>query len=464
MARRLKRLDLFRPRRGAAPWSEDGTIVFHSSGLGGLFRIRETGGEVQALGGRVSWLDLLPGSKSVLASRSGERLIVSVDLETGEEKVLFPGMTPRYAGGQVVYWREDALWAVPFDLEKLEPSAPARVVAQGVVGSTNNFAHFAVSDDLLIYQPILFAETGELPIWVDREGNQEALPGMEVGRYGWPRASPDGLKVALMRNLQGNKDIWVLDLASGASSRLTIDPALDSGPVWTSDGERIVFRSERDGPMNLYMRRADGTDEVERLTTSPNNQRAYGWTSDGSLLFTEDGDIWSLPMEPGAAAVPLLSEAYHETQPAISPNGQFLAYQSEELGYPEIFVRPFPQMRGGWLVSNLDVAPFSGITNSDRRDGRAPVWSRDGNEIYYQSGYSLVRVPVNTEGAFTYGTPEILLEELDLETSNGPNYDATRDGRILMTAFRVEFGEAPPRDELVVVQNWMATLQGQPPR
>ena len=201
---------------------------------------------------------------------------------------------------------------------------------------------------------------------------------MEPGDYRWPRISPDGQKIALVRRDQGNEDIWVVDLESGVSTRLTFDPTSDYGPVWTPDGERVVFYSRRDGPSNLYWRRADGTDQVERLTDRPADQRAYGWAPDGSLLFTQEGDIWSMGVEPRSDPVPLMQEAYVESEPTLSADGNFIAVHSEELGYPEIFVRPFPDLRGKWLVSTLDVATISNITNADLRDGRSPVWSRRG--------------------------------------------------------------------------------------
>ena len=223
----------------------------------------------------------------------------------------------------------------------------------------------------------------------------------------------------------------------------------------------MAFQSERDGARNLYWRRADGTDEVERLTSSPADQRAYGWTPDGSLLFTEDGDIWSLAVEPGAVPVPLMQEAYVESEPALSPGGRFISVQSEELGYPEIFVRSFPDLMGKWLVSTLDIAPMSGLTNADLRDGRSALWSRDGEEIYYLSGNAIVRVPVSTEGTFTHGTPEVLFERRGRGSVEGPHYDVSRSGERFLMIERLPAREA--RNELIVVQNWRDLLGSQAP-
>ena len=406
----------------SAGWGEDGTIVFNSIGLGGLSRISETGGESEPIAreaGSIRWLDLLPGGQVVIgkttASLGGS--VVAVSLGTGEETVLVTGPvgSARYvATGHLVYWREGALWVVPFDVERLEITAQPTLVAQGVGAGTNGFAWFAVSENILIYEAGgLAGITTGFPVWVDREGNQELLA-VDPGLYAWPRISPDGTKVALVR-LQDNYDIWIHDLTTGVSTQLTFDPGRDYSPIWTPDGEHVVFRSSRDGPFNLYRRRADGTDEVERLTTSPTNQRPSGFTPDGSLLFAQvdsstGSDLWSMSMEPGAAPVPLMQEAFSETQLSISPAGGFVAYESSELGYPEIFVRSFPDLGGRRMLSTLDIGPMSGIANSDPREARSPVWSRDGSEIFYRSGSAVLRVPVGSEDTFTPGAPEVVFE------------------------------------------------------
>ena len=205
------------PTARSGGWSADGTIVFSSSGLGGLSRIAETGGDIHAVAGNtggVYWLDLLPGAEAVVGGQR-EGQIVVVHLETGEDEVLFPGTTPRYVSGHLVYWREDALWAVPFDLERLEATGPAALVVQGVLGGRNGYAHFDITENLLVYRRAGSAGGGNLPVWVDRQGNREALA-MEPSQYAWPRISPNGQRVALVRVDQGNADIWVLELESGA--------------------------------------------------------------------------------------------------------------------------------------------------------------------------------------------------------------------------------------------------------
>jgi serine/threonine-protein kinase len=457
------------PAARSAGWAEDGTIVLYSSGFNGVLRVRETGGEIAPIestaGLPLRWLDLLPGGEVVLGSitHSGERQVVVVPLETGEPKILFPGATPRYVTtGHIVYWRQGALWVVPFDAERLEVAGRPTLILQGVGAGTNGLAHFAVSESLLVYRAGgLLGTSSGFPVWVDRQGNEEPL-GIDPGLYAWPRISPDGTKVALVR-LQGNDDIWIYDLTSGVFSQLTFNPAADGSPIWTPDGERVVFRSSRDGPFNLYSRRADGSDEAERLTTNSANQRAYGWTQDGStLLFGQldrgtESDLWSVSIEPGSTPVPLMREVFTETHPAISPDGRWIAYLSYELGYAEIFVHSFPDLGGKWLISTVDIGLDASVANADPREGRSPVWSPDGKELFYMSGPALLSVPVSTEGTFTPEAPEVLFEGFWI-TSPGPQYDVSPDGqRFLM----IKWGDAETSataNELIVVENWFEDL------
>ena len=395
-----------------------------------------------------------------------KQLPVDEAVRIAEPEILFPGTTPRYvAPGYVVYWREGALWLVPFDLEELQVIGPPTLVAQDVRVGTNGFAYFAVRENILIYQAGGLAGVGSGdPVWVDREGNQEMLA-VDPGLYAWPRISPNGTKVVLAR-LQDNWDVWIHDLTTGVSTQLTFDPGRDYSPIWTPDGEYVVFHSSRDGPFNIYRRRADGTDEVERLTTSPADQRPHGFTPDGStLLFAQvdsatGSDLWSISMEGGSTAVPLMREGFSETQPSISPNGRFIAYESSELGYPEIFVRSFPDPGGRRMISTLDIGPMSGITNSDPREARSPLWSLDGTELFYRSGNAVVRVPLGTERTFAAGTPEVLFEGPWVNPSQGRLYDVSSEGqRFLMIRFGGAGDDAATPNELVVVQNWFEELR-----
>ena len=455
-------------------WGEDGTIVYHSTGLGGLVRLA-AGGEVELIESSapsLAWIDLLPGGEAVLGTTfTTEDIITLIRLDSGEIERLFPGTMARYVAGAIVYWRDDSLWAVPFDVERLRVTGEPTLVVQGVRSASNGVARFVVSEDVLAYQAGRL--TGNsffgMPVWVDRDGNETPLA-IDPGLYNWPRISPDGTKVAFTR-LQENEDVVVYDLGTGVLTPITVDPARDATPIWTPDGERIVFRSTRNGASNLYSRRADGGDAVVPLTESSADQRPIEVTLDGSTLLFEEVDyeagegaaydVWSLPLDPdpGAAPVLLMGEAYAEGHPAVSPDGRFIAYQSSAPGYPEIFVSSYPDLVRGRMVSTLDIGRQISATNADAREARAPVWSRDGTELFYQSGTAVVSIPMTTEGTPSGVPQEAFRGGAWPFVGEGRHYDVHPDGRFLRIRLVAAADSDAPANELIVVQNWMELVR-----
>ena len=245
--------------------------------------------------------------------------------------------------------------------------------------------------------------------------------------------------------------MWIHDLERGTDTKLTFDPAQDQTPIWTPDGERVVFRSNREGAPNLYWREADGTRPVERLTTSPNPQRPYGWTNDGQLVFLEtnpetSSDLWLLSLEGERTPEPLIETPHRDSQPAVSPDGRWIAYFSDETGQREIYVQPFPSLDGRWQISG------SG--------GHGPLWSLDGRELFYPNllAGQMLTVPITTEGGFAPGNPEVLFQDPNfvLEDAGG-SYDVASDGRFLMLREGETSGEST-RDEIIIVENWHQEL------
>jgi Tol biopolymer transport system component len=203
----------------------------------------------------------------------------------------------------------------------------------------------------------------------------------------------------------GNNDIWIWDLVRKTLSRLTFDEASDICPLWTTDGKRIAFASNRDGVHKVYWKPADGTGKDELLGSVPGRGVVpAAWSSDGkTLVLLERGAITEtsgtaigvLPMEGDRKYRPLLKEKYNEVQPQISPNGRWMAYTSDESGQAQIYVRPFPEVDSGrWQLTT------SG--------GDSPLWSRDGRELFYHSGDAIMAVSVKTEPTFSLETPKIL--------------------------------------------------------
>jgi serine/threonine-protein kinase len=295
-------------------------------------------------------------------------------------------------------------------------------------------------------------------VWVDRQGREEPMAMPPPRAYGIPRISPDGTQVAVdIRD--GENDIWIWDLARQTLRRLTIDPSLDQYPVWTPDGRRVVFASNRAGIPNLFWQPADGTGTVERLTTGPNQQLPHSFTPDGkSLILREttpgtNTDLNLLRLANRARTEPLVHTTSGEQNGEISPDGRWLAYQSNESGRNEIYVRPFPNVEGGhWQVSS--------------GGGTRPGWAPNGGELFFQDTTgALTSVLVQTGTTFNLGNPKRVFETRPLVAAvTGRTYDISRDGqRFLMIKDNTGVEQSSTPASLVVVINWVEELKARLP-
>ena len=476
-------------RLWGASWGADEWIVFGNRS--GIFRVSAAGGARELLigvdrdkGEEAYGPQILPGGDAILFTlRTGrdwdDAQIVVQSLETGERKILINGgRDARYVRtGHLVYARGESLFAVPFDPGQLEVTGGQVPIVEGVkavvntvTGGTAPPAHFSFSDlGSLVYVPDtvrgtyqanlldrLYGSTGSRTlVWVDREGREEFLAA-EPGVYFDPRISPDGSRVALTVVDADNWDVWIYDLGRQMANRLTFDPAVEQRPAWTPDSRRVVFGSDRGGKAsNLFWKAADGTGEAERLTTSPYDQRPHFWLDDKRLLFEEPGretrqDLHLLLMGDETTSRPLLNTQFTEDRPAISSDGRWIAYRSNESGQSEIYVRPFPNVEEGkWLIS--------------RDGGISPVWGPNGRELFYRSLKEEVMmiVRIETEPVFTYSTPEVLFKGSYFRSRNR-NYDISPDGQrflMLKEVGQTEEGSAPTQDELIIVLNWFEELK-----
>ena len=370
-----------------AGWGPDGTIVLHSSLAEGLWRIRDTGGELERIPNteafrELLWLDVLPNGQAVLTQTlTVPWQVVAISLETGEPKVLFPGSSPRYVStGHVIFWLEDALWAVPFDPERLTTIGQLeRIVEKVGAESGTGRADFAVGGNLLFYDEREGYQE-PVPLWLDRGALEQLLDPALAGFIGPMAISPNGRLIAFEYSPTGprQEDIWIYDLEQETLSRLTFGGSRNINPFWAPDGTEVGFSSDRTGFMALYARAADLSGDARLVLADPGDGLYEGsWTPEGRRLLYRRGtsstsgsyDLWYTATDPDSTPVVILDTPEIEANLSLSPDGRWLAYVSEESGQREVYVRPFPGPGGRSPVS----------TNG----GHNPVWAHNGREIFY---------------------------------------------------------------------------------
>jgi serine/threonine protein kinase len=446
-------------------WGHDDNILFAPHPGSGLARVSANGGTPKLITTRDStrgelghyYPKVLPGGKAVLFTIGeeggwNETNIAVLSLETNEWRTLIErGTNPHYLfTGHLVYARAGALLAVPFDLEQLQVTGSPVRILEGIM--TMRGAEFSLSEEgSLVYLP----GTGAFPVrtlvWVDRQGQSFALP-LQARTYRFPRLSPDGLRLAtsITGQQKGNVDVWVSELARHTSTRLTFNPNIDVYPIWTPDGKQVTYASS--SPYHapeLSCRPADGTGVKELLSKMDNAQFPTCWSPDGRiLLFTNEHpdtkfDIWLLPMENERKPQPLVKTKFNETGAVFSPDGRWIAYQSDESGRYEIYVRPFP-----------GPGPKQPIS---AEGGKEPAWGPDGRELFYRNGDKMMVVDVRTHPEFTAAKPKLLFEGKYLTDRIGTNYDIAPDGRRFLM-IRSDQETAPT--QLRIVLNWSEELKG----
>ena len=446
---------------GGVDWNTDGTIVFAQLGVG-IMSVSAIGGTPELLVKQDDSVlvgpQILPDGKTLLftiLSNDGYQIAVQ-SLETGERKILAGGDGAYYLRtGHITYMVRNSLFAVPFDLTSLKTTGnPIPLDVDIFRMSISSPAQHAFSDTgTLVYLPEVTeaSESKRALVWINREGSEEALGG-GPDDYGEVNISPDGTRLALTITKDGNQDIWIRDLFRGTMRRYTFDKSLESAPRWTPDGHRIIFCSDRSGFDSIYWKATDDTGKEELLFSVPNK---WIWprslSKDGNiLLYVEAGGgsgnnigMLSLTDENPSGKL-LLQENYNDDYPQISPNGHWLAYQSDVSGRNEIYVRAFPNVDGGgkWQISN------SG--------GNLPKWSPDGRELFFFSPPDRVMVAsVEMEPTFTHGVPRLLF------TGHFSDGDISPDGKkflMVKTSDATSSRVVSPR-QIIVVQNWFEELK-----
>ena len=301
---------------------------------------------------------------------------------------------------------------------------------------------------MLIYVPAEFESPRSEFVWVDRSGAVSSLD-VPAGPYDRPRLSPDGTKLAFdAGDTPEQEDVWILDLGRGTMSRLTFSGA--GIPTWSRDGSKIAFTIPgRDGTYNIFWKRSDGTDEATQLTKTANPTWPMAWFPEGDrLLFEEfhpetERDIGILSVDEQDAPRMILSSRFSEHPAALSPDGEWLVYGSDETGRREVYVQRTIGVGGKRQVSVAG--------------GTEPVWSPDGTEIFYRDDTRMFGVPVTSgDGELTLGEPRVLFEGDFAPGFFGfVNYDVTSDGERFLMLRQVEGSEVP----IVIVLNWFEELK-----
>jgi eukaryotic-like serine/threonine-protein kinase len=460
-------------------WNSDGVIIFGNTTTG-LWRVPAEGGTAVPL----TVLDasrqerehelpiFLPDGKHFLYLRISkvpedtgiyagslddppEKQSHKLLLATGFGAVYVP--SPGSSVGRLLFLRQSILMAQTFDPEKLALIGEPSTVAERV-GATYETGYFSATPNALVYKTSNSASTYQQLTWIDNQGKITGTvgdPGL-ICSCGPPRFSPDGSRVAYSKASPGSSetDVWLLDLARGADTRLTFGGSSNDNPVWSPDGSEIVFASNRKGHYDLYRKPANGAKEEEVLLESNEHKRPWSWSRDGRYLIYSlsksydfiSEELWVLPMQGDRKPFPFATNRFDEATAEFSPDGRWVAYTSDESGAYELYVREFrpppaaTQEGGKWQISN--------------GGGMFPTWRSDGKELSYhaQGKTSQMSVSIDTGASFHAGVPRVLFPLPPTASSGEPTADLKR----FLAAVPAE--QKGPQS-FTVMLNWAAGLK-----
>jgi serine/threonine-protein kinase len=448
------------PRGGS--WAGS-TIYFAANSNSRISKVSADGGaptDVTTLDrakGEVShrWPQVLPDGRALLfdvwtGPGADEKAIHVQRLDGGANTaVVQAAASGRYvASGHVIYARNDELFAVPFDVDRLHVSGQAsRLSDASWRGSEGN--QYAVSDNGVFVSVSGSPDRNERRlVWVRRDGSVEPLAAPPREYYGNAVISPDGRRAAVDME-GGTVGVWLYDFMRGTLTPLTTGKGSSQAPRWTPDGTRIVYRATRTGSRNLWWKDVDDAKGEERVTTGEGVQTAGSFSNDGWLAYYDSDpatgfDIVALPVGGDRKPRAVVKTPFTEQFPRLSPDGHWIAYTSNESGRAEVLVQSFP-----------DAGARTQISTSG---GIEPVWSRDGRELFYLDGDAMRVVEVRTSPTFSAGAPRLLYEGRFIQSPNGvASYDVSMDGQRFL---RVQpLHPDPPTHEIQVTVNWFEELK-----
>jgi len=462
-----------------ASWGDDGSIFISTAYQKGVQRIPPSGGPPESIAelgnGEVGLMNpqILPGGKAVLLSVDNARgldrnTIEVLTLADHHRKVVAQGGGfARYLAtssgiGHLVYVNQATLFAVPFDLAKLETRGTAVPVLDDVAHLTNraglfDFSSAPAGHGTLVYRKASGGAGMVTLEWVDQAGKREPLrakPGVYTGH---PALSPDGKRIALTDSEGGTPNVWVYDPQRDAMTRLTFGGAMYRWPTWSPDGRYVLFTSDGNG---ILQAPADGAGQPHALSEGKPFQWPMSFTPDGKrlLYFEAAGNyqIWTVPVEDTGIQLKtgkpeqFLKSSFNDVYPVFSPDGRWVAYRSDESGKQEVYVRAFPPPKsaegGKWQISD--------------KGGDRPRWSRNGHELLYQSGDQIMAVSYTVAGGtFVAEKPRVWLAKF-----GGTGWDLAPDGKRLLVLMPVESPETPKQEhEIVMLLNFLDELRRKVP-
>jgi Tol biopolymer transport system component len=444
-------------------WNRDGVILF-AAGDGKLYRVSDAGGTPalvaapdatrQEVG--YEFPQFLPDGRHFLGRVStgvGSGYLAAGSLDSPKTERLFDLASIAFYAppGYIFYLNQGTLVAQPFDANGLRFTGAAAPVTTGVgfLGSSG-YGYFSVSQGgVLAFQTFPGSVTSQMT-WYNRNSEKLGTVG-QPDFYSSSALSPDGTKIATGVGKPGTRDIWIYDLKRGTESRLTFSSADDFNPLWSADGNQIMFTSTRAGARDIYEQPANGLGTAEPVLVSKDQRKAVDdLSADGRYAIYDTGgsdttELWALPLTGERKPFPFVQGSFAAHEARFSPNGRYVAYASSETGRYEIYVQTFPEHLGKWPISTAG--------------GGEPAWRRDGKELFYlTSDDKLMAVEVSTEaGRFRAGTPKPLFQAQLVEGFGWRNrYVVSADGqRFLMLAT----AGAAAGNPITVVLNWTALLQ-----
>jgi Tol biopolymer transport system component len=454
---------------GGAAWLDDGTLIYVVPALNELRRVSAAGGEgtvalrdTSLVGGGIGFPVPLPGARGVLfqycASSCVTMHIHVLDLRSGRQKLLLEDVVQAWylPSEHLMYVRRDGVvLAAPFDLDALEITGEAVPVLEEVDAQVQQgFAPLAWSaSGTLVYVQRRGPSAGNMILRVTREGVAEPIDTNWVGSFNSLALSPDGRRLAVGLGRGTGLNIWIKQLDRGPFTRLSFGNA-DRRPAWSPDGRSVAFIRDTVGTSVVYARPVDGSGPDRLMASLDRSIQEIFWSADGRwlLLRTDNGavgagDIVGVRTSGDTVPVPLVASEFSELHPALSPDGRWLAYASDESGVLEVYVRPFPNTSAGrWQVSN--------------GGGVEPVWSANGREIIYvgQSG-RLLAAQVNAADNFFVNELRPLFDASALDFDGfHQSYAITADARHFIFSSSGVAGQLQSGPQLVWVDRWFADL------